>query len=300
MHNANNIETVQIVFFSGTGGVKRIADAFKKEVIIRGIKASQNNLDSSLNNKSEGWPDEGDIHADLIILLFPLHAFDAPDPVYEWIKHAYVDSKKVAVISVSGGGEAWPNTGCRNDCCKALEQKGAIVVYDRMMCMPSNWVFPVSDHIAMWLISVIPQKVSRILDDLLDDKIRRTKFRKGFLRSYITRLEKKEAKIFAQKLIIDGTCTGCGICSMHCPVDNIDMKDQRPSFNDRCVMCFRCIYACPSRAMKSNSFMVLKKGYNLSEVEKHMRGVELEPVEKCCRGLFWRAVRNYLLDKDGY
>lgn len=291
-----NIKTVKIVFFSGTGGVKRIAEAFQQELLFRGLGVSLKNLDYSLLNKSQ--VDDSITSVDLVILIFPVHAFDAPDPIYKWIQHMHMESTKVAVISVSGGGEVWPNTGCRNNCCKALEQKGFDIVYDRMMCMPSNWVSCINDHFAMWLIRVIPKKVNSILDDLLTGKTRRTKFKLGLLRSYITKMEKKNTNLFAHKLVIDSTCTGCGLCAGHCPVNNIEMKDRKPVFNDRCIMCFRCIYECPSCAIKSNNFMVLKNGYSLSEVEKRMQGVELEPIEKCCKGFLWSGVKNYLLDKD--
>jgi ferredoxin/flavodoxin len=295
---SENIKTVQIVFFSGTGGVKRIADAFKQELLNRGLGVSVVNLDFSPLNQSNSQSDEDTTSVDLVILLFPLHAFDAPDPIYEWIQNTHMEHKKVAVISVSGGGEAWPNTGCRNNCCKSLERKGFDIVYERMMCMPSNWVFRVNDHVAMLLITAIPKKANRILDDILSGKTRRTKFKMGLLRSYVTKMEKRNAKLFAHKLIIDSTCTGCGLCAGQCPVNNIEMKDRKPLFNDRCIMCFRCIYACSSHAIKSNNFMVLKNGYSLIELEKRMQGVELEPINKCCKGFFWSSMRNYLLDKD--
>jgi ferredoxin len=294
-----SFKTVQIVFFSGTGGVKRIANSFHQELLRRGCEVGLINLDCALLNKDKSQPSEDISSADLIILLFPLHAFDAPDPIYEWIQHTRLTGKKLAVISVSGGGEAWPNTGCRNKCCRALERKGFEVVYEHMMCMPCNWVFPVNDHAAMWMIKVIPGKVNRILDDLFSGKTRRTKSGMGFFRASITQLEKRSAKRFAKGFTIDSSCTGCGWCAGHCPVNNIEMKDQRPGFKENCVMCFRCIYGCPARAIKSTSFQILKGGYSLDEVEKRMRGVELEPVEKCCKGWFWSGIRNYLLDKDG-
>lgn len=81
-------------------------------------------------------------------------------------------------------------------------------------------------------------------------------------------------------------------------MNNIEMRDKTPYFKDRCVMCFRCVYACPSKAIKSKSFQVLKNGYSLSDLEKRMEGVELELVEKCCKGILWAPMRRYLLDKD--
>ena len=291
-------DEIKIVFFSGTGGVKRIAETLEKEIRNRGIKSILCNIDRSKKSKQDCFTDDGVTSVDVIVLLFPVHAFDAPEPVYNWIKHADLHKKQVAVISVSAGGEVWPNTGARNNCCKAMEQGGAEIIYEYMMCMPSNWVFPVDDHTSMWLIKAIPDKVNKILDDILSGNVRRTSYKKGFIRSQITYLEKRSAKNFAEKLMIEGTCTGCGSCAGNCPVENIDMKNRRPVFKDQCVMCFRCVYDCPCHAIKSKSFMVLKDGYRLSEIEKHMQGVELRPIEKCCRGFMWKAVRNYLLNKD--
>ncbi|MGI6120571.1 MAG: 4Fe-4S binding protein [Desulfosporosinus sp.] len=99
---------------------------------------------------------------------------------------------------------------------------------------------------------------------------------------------------------IDPSCLGCGWCSAHCPVNNIEILDNKPIFKDRCIMCFRCVYGCPANAIKSKSFQVLKKGYDLNEIEKRMDRVDLEPIEKCCKGFLWSSIRNYLLDKDNF
>ncbi|KJR44942.1 Ferredoxin [Desulfosporosinus sp. I2] len=293
-----NEKKVQLVFFSGTGGVKRIANAFYQELLNRDLAVIQNNLDSSEIARNNIPTDEELISTDLIILIYPVHAFDAPAPIYDWVEKTCFEKNRIAVISVSGGGEGWPNTGCRNHLCKILEEKGCCVVYDRMMCMPCNWVFKINDHAAMWQLRVIPIKVNQILDDLLAYRIRRANLKMGFWRAIITKLEKKEAHKFAKDLKIDVSCTGCGWCVGHCPVNNLEMRDKRPYFKDHCVMCFRCVYACPSKAIKSKSLQVLKNGYSLSDLEKRMEGVELEPVEKCCKGVLWAPMRKYLLDKD--
>lgn len=290
---ASSFKMVEIIFFSGTGGVKRIANAFNQELLSRGLEVRMSNLDAASMVKNSS---QSDVSADLILLLFPVHAFDAPDPIYEWIRKTPRNKNKIAVISVSGGGEAWPNTGCRNNCCKELERKEFKVVYDQMMCMPSNWVFNINDHAAMWMLRVIPEKVNRILEDIFAGNIKRTNYKMGFFRSYITGLEKKSAKKFAKGLKIENSCTGCGWCVKNCPVNNIEMKEQKPIFKDSCTMCFRCVYFCPTHAIKSDSFQILKSGYNLDDVEKRMSGVELEPIEKCCKGIFWGAIRQYLLD----
>jgi ferredoxin len=39
-----------------------------------------------------------------------------------------------------------------------------------------------------------------------------------------------------------------------CPVDNVKLPDSRPHFADRCVLCLRCLHACPQEAIQIARF----------------------------------------------
>lgn len=296
MGQMNEIKNVQIVYFSGTGGTKRIADSFEKELTKREVKVEVRNLGSK--DMAEPASEKLSDGIDLCILLYPVYAFDAPKPVYHWIEGIGKQDgeKRIAVISVSGGGEVWPNTGCRNNCCSKLEEKGFKIVHDAMMCMPANILTEVSDHLAMRLIRIIPEKVGRILDDILANKIVRTHFHKSALRNFITNLEDKNTNKFAQGLIITEACKGCGWCAKNCPMANIvmDESSSKPKFLESCTVCMRCIYGCPFHAIQAKSSVVFKNGFDLEAVEKRMEGVELEPIEKCCKGIMFKGVKDYL------
>lgn len=290
---------ILITYFSGTGGTKRIAEAFNRELQDRGcevelvsLDASEQSRDRSKNNLLSD--------AELTVLIFAVHAFDAPRPVYQWIETIEPAQKNVAVISVSGGGEIWPNTGCRNSCCEALEDKGFQVVYEKMMVMPCNWVFPMDDHLVMELLMVIPEKVSRIVDSIFSGKVRRTGYKMGFIRRKLSGIGKANTHTFASALKASAKCTGCSWCANTCPVGNIVMEDRRPKFLDQCVMCFRCVYGCPSKAIETKHFMVIKGGFDISAVEKRMAGVELKPLKIAAKNIAWLGVKWYLTDRDGY
>lgn len=45
------------------------------------------------------------------------------------------------------------------------------------------------------------------------------------------------------------SCTGCGLCSRSCPMDNIAMADRRPVWGAECALCLRCYHICPSHAV---------------------------------------------------
>ncbi len=294
-------ERVSIIYFSGTGGVRRIAHEFDRQLKEKRFSLYLCELDMSRHVLDYDEIDDSLRESRYVFLLFPVHAFDAPDPIYRWINAIKATNNNLIVISVSGGGAVWPNIGTRVDCITALEKKRFRVIYDTMMVMPSNWAITANDHVAMWLIRVIPEKVKRIIDAVLSGMVRRTSIRrKGFFLSFITKLEKRHAPTFGKTLSIDDNCTHCKWCIKNCPTRNIQGAQERPVFLEHCIMCFRCIYGCPANAIRSHNFQVLKQGYNLDAVEKRMKDIELEPIHTCCKGVLWSGVKKYLLDEDGY
>lgn len=301
MNHFNAVNRVRLIFFSGTGGTKRIAEAFERELKGRGLDVVIKNLGESLQEKKDSSAEQENRNIDLNILVYPVYALDAPRPVYEWIESISGSEagRKIAVFSVSGGGEMWPNKGCRNSCCKALENRGFRVVYDRMMCMPANVLVEYNDHVVMWLLRLIPKKVTKIVDELLAGNVHRTHFRKGLILNWISKSERKNSGKFSKGFEISDDCTGCGWCVRNCPMSNIEIPEQasKPRFSDRCVICTRCVYGCPAQAIKTKGPLTLKKGFDLDAVEQRMKGVELEPVEKCCKGWLLKGVKDYLLDK---
>jgi ferredoxin len=252
------------------------------------------NLDLSV--KQEALPEA---EPDIRVVLFALHAFDAPEPVWKWFETLPSGSSPVAVLSVSAGGEMYPNTGCRGKLCRAFEAKGYRVFYDRMLVMPANWVFSITDEMAMHLIRVLPQKARTIAGQIAALKERRAPKQKlGPVRALLPGAEKAQAPGFAKKFRILETCTSCGLCARICPTLNVAMVEGRPVFAEQCVMCFRCIYRCPSKAIFTKDFQVLKGGFDLKALQKRMEGKELPPWQDMVKGLMWLGVRRYLEEED--
>lgn len=300
-NHLNEINRVGLIYFSGTGGTKRVAEAFEKELKGRGLTVMVKNLGMSLQEKKDAAREQDLKEMDLNLLIYPVYAFDAPRPVYEWIGSVTGQEagRKIAVLSVSGGGEMWPNKGCRNSCCKALENRGFQVIYDRMMVMPANVLVQYDDHLVMRLLNAVPEKAARIADDLLAGRTRRTRFGKGPVLRWISKTERENAGKFAKGFTISEACTSCGWCVRNCPTKNIEITEPggKPTFSDRCVICTRCVYGCPDKAIKPKSYVALKGGYDLASVEQRMKGVMLKPIEQCGKGWMLKGVRDYLLDK---
>ena len=139
---------------------------------------------------------------DLLVLLFAVHAANAPEPVYRWLDQmAPVRGIPAAVIAVSGGGEIFPNKACRLSSIKRLNKKGYDAAYEDMVVMPSNMFVATPDSLAVKLLQVLPDKAQKMADDLLAGVRRRTK--PGLLNrfmSVVCEIEKNGCHFFGKGL----------------------------------------------------------------------------------------------------
>ncbi|MDF2951371.1 MAG: 4Fe-4S ferredoxin iron-sulfur binding domain protein [Anaerocolumna sp.] len=46
------------------------------------------------------------------------------------------------------------------------------------------------------------------------------------------------------------TCIGCGKCEKICPVNSIQMVNQKPEWHGKCTQCLGCIHRCPVKAIQ--------------------------------------------------
>ncbi|WP_055665990.1 EFR1 family ferrodoxin [Desnuesiella massiliensis] len=294
MSTFSGVNKIKIAFFSGTGGTARVANTFEKSLEAKGKIVIKHELNSrnKIINDSE----------DMLIIIYAVHACNAPESVYEYIDAIpKVDNKLAVVISVSGGGEITPNTACRLHCIKRLEKKGFNVIYEKMLIMPSNWIIPTIDGLAVRLLEVLPTKIDKIIDDLSSDITFRTKpsLLNRFL-SYIGEFEKVGARSFGKRIKANENCNGCGWCEKACPRSNITLVNGTPVFNNNCLLCLKCIYGCPQRALEPGigKFIVIKQGYNLNAIEKNNQIDRLDSVEKLAKGYLWKGIKEYLLNDN--
>jgi ferredoxin/flavodoxin len=285
-----------LVYFSGTGGTKRIAGAFEKSLTDKGLGVFKHSLDRAEYSAVKPGYDEIMRNIDTVILLFPVYEFNAPIPVFEWAADLpEKNGLKAAVISVSGGGAVWPNTSCRVNIIKALERKGFEVFYENMMVMPPNMLSRADDHCAMRLLLEAPVRSAKIAEDIAEGVKRRERMylSSRFLTLFDTA---KRTRKMAAAMTINEKCTGCGWCARHCPRGNISNGTGKMVIGNDCVLCLRCVYGCPSKAITfgKKNFGIFKEGYDLDRLEMRMKGIDLDPVGKCCKGIIFLGIRKYL------
>ncbi len=290
-----NINKIRLVYYSGTGGTRLVAECFAKQLRELGAEVTIQRLKA-------GEPEAvGDY--DLLLLLYAVYALNAPEPVYEWMKSLPNQQEKpAAVISVSGGGEMSPNTACRSKAIRMLEKKGYRVDYENMLVMPSNIAFATKAPLDKMLLDILPQKVSGIIGEINSGVVRR---KSAFVldRALATMggLERLGGRAFGKRIRVSDACNGCGFCAKNCPSGNITMIAGRPSFNSKCYFCMNCLYSCPQSALRPGigKIAVIKEGLDLEKLVAAPAAeiVSAEILKTLAPGLAWSAVRKYITEE---
>ncbi len=292
MNRRNNPNIINIVYFSGTGGTalsaKHVSDALKN----KDINADISELFQHNNPSIEPY--------DMLILMFPVYAADAPYPIYKWISSLpIVQNKKAVIISVSGGGEVSPNTDCRIKSLRLLEKKGFQVTNEYMLCMPANFITATVDNLAVKLIQILPRKCDIIANEIVNGIPRRKKaILKDRLIRFLCKPEKIGSKFFGRTIKVNTNCNSCELCLKKCPTSNIKMVNGKPEFQWKCCLCMRCVYSCPSKALKPRfmSFCVLKDGFDLGRIQKKVNQEEIPNADNFSNSLIWNGVTKYITD----
>ena len=60
-------------------------------------------------------------------------------------------------------------------------------------------------------------------------------------------------------------CNGCATCKKLCPLNNIELVDNKPKWNNRCTQCMACIGGCPLNAIEYKKITQNKVRYYLKE-----------------------------------
>jgi len=82
---------------------------------------------------------------------------------------------------------------------------------------------------------------------------------------------------FLQQVLLKGTeslaftsskdCNGCGICERICPLNNVEMVDDKPIWSDNCAGCFACLNWCPKEAISLGGFDANIRNYHHPDVK---------------------------------
>lgn len=275
------------VWFSGTGGTRKVKEAFEAELDKFGARVES----IEIRKPEYRYPDPS--HG--LFLFFPVHAFGAPEMVEEYLKYMPTVKGKIAVvISVSGGGEVCPNTACRVRVKELLAAKGYRVRYERMFIMPANVFVQEEDALNSALIRIMPEKAAHAVMEIMAGDKRITKpFFADYTFSLLGRAEHIGARYFGRLLHADSGCIHCGCCVEGCPADNIREVNGRIVFGQDCAFCMRCITQCPVSAIAPVLLGDRVKAKNFSLEDTTHAKPDLDALKN---NPLWKGVADYLTE----
>lgn len=251
-----------VVFFSGTGNSKYIAEIFKE-------KFEKENINLDLINiaKEESLKKEYDFY----VFGGPIHAEMLPKILTNWINKNIPNEPKKCIVYHTLAGDK--HSEGRVYLAKLLNKKGLDVVINTSIQMPNNYYHKFfkknTDDEIMKILNCAPNKVNNIVKDFINDKRSNINYKK---RTIGTKLVYDSFLIYAKKYakrnfsVDEKKCKNCKLCEFECPTNNIVVKYKNIEFYDKCIGCEKCIHKCPT-----NAILFKKEPFEPYKIENYIK-----------------------------
>lgn len=282
---------VVLYVFSGTGNTLKVASLFKKymnaDVTVYRISAKSGRAPSP-----EGF--------DLVGIGYPIHAFNAPEPVLKFVKSLPEVAYRRAFIFKTSGEGLHLNDCSSQKTIKILRKKGYDVTLERHVVMPYNMIYRHTDAMAkqMWIyakayVKLICEEIESFKRERVTQPLYKTFYAPLF------RIEHPFAHIHGPAFKVDKKkCLNCGKCEKVCPENNITLKDGKYKFGSKCVLCMGCAFNCPVDAVHVGIFKFWKVNgsYRLEELVRD-ESIIFPLVPDHAKGIY-RLYKKYYREVD--
>jgi len=251
-----------IICFSPTGNVLHLA-----KTLADGLKTPKEDI-----LPLEFTDPEQLKHNKHLVLLYPVHGFNAPRTVKRFVKSLPPGLYEAVSLVAVGFAGNWLNGAVSSDLRKSLLKKAYPIVVDEDLAMPLTFIMNSPDNLNLKLIAESERKIADLCMRIMktESSVKEVLF-KSKLVNLMGKVEAPAARLFGLELHANNDCTSCGTCWTNCPQRNIKQKNNgKPGFGFNCIMCMRCIYQCPEQAIspRISKFIPIKGGYTLSKYIK--------------------------------
>jgi len=248
-----------IIYFSPTGNAKHLADKLAENLATDNVELLALEFTNPLNLQAN----------DQLVLFFPVHAFNAPRTVKNFVKNLPQNLYEgVSLIGV-GSSNNWMNAAASQDLKRSLKKKGYKIMTDTVLAMPLTIITNFTEELNKRLIKESTEGIVQLSKAIKVKKISQkiVKLKSRFI-NLLGKGESGAARLFGLELYANNNCRSCGTCYINCPQKNIKIKDNgKLSFGFNCIMCMRCIYNCKQGAIspRFSKFIPISKGYSLQK-----------------------------------
>ena len=232
-----------ILYFSGTGNSKyvaqRIADALGDEIV---------NLNDRIKSGDTSPVETGE----RVIIVTPTYAWRIPRVVRDWLLKTELRGARLAWFVMTCGSEIGNADRYNRDLCT---EKGLACMGTAQIVMPENYIAmfsaPQADK-ARQIVAKAEPDIDRAIADIQADQPFAPTRNKLYDRLMSGPVNPIFYKCFvkADAFIASSACIGCGQCAKRCPMNNVAIKDGKPSWGKNCTHCMACICYCPTSAIE--------------------------------------------------
>ena len=236
-----------ILYFSGTGNTKFMAEKFDRELKANGIK-------TEIHSIEEAVPIEPDTY-DYLVLGCPKY-YEYPTlhfvnylkrklPVAQNAIPVLMFCTKTGALQTNFKGMA-----------KMLVHKNHQLIVSKSFQLANNFLIfksfgPTDEQDAKSRIKQIGSQVKELVTAFLNKRVQMEQvgtFMGGMEHAVAVSCDKL-LPVFAMKYSASEECIHCGMCAKMCPKRNIVMEAGKPEFGKHCMFCMRCINLCPAHAI---------------------------------------------------
>lgn len=257
-----------IFYFSGTGNSLQVS----KDIGSQLRDAQLLSIPKIINNSKI------EVQSECIGVVFPVYMWGVPLIVEDFIKKLSIN-KSTYVFAVATFGGIPGNALKQVD--NLMKDKDTILNAGFALKMPGNYIVMYGARSNKSQIKMFDKervKVQQIVDIIKGKKNYGYEKSKVLIdRIFAPIVYKNINKIHTMdKLFLaKDNCTGCGVCEKICGVKNIEIKNGKPSWKNRCEGCLACIQFCPNEAIEYGEKTIGRKRYknpNISLNEMINRG----------------------------
>ncbi|MFR7872484.1 EFR1 family ferrodoxin [Peptoniphilus grossensis] len=238
-----NKDRMALIYFSGTGNTKLIANRIAENLKIQIINIENNYNFEKLFSEIE-----------TLIIMYPVYYSTPPIIIREFLNKYRENLENKNIMSLvtqmcfSGDGAY---------VIRDYLPKSANLIYSRHIDMPSNISnLPILPFFENFLINFkihhALKKSDKISIEIKNGNLKtqgNTNFgNKMGLSQRIGGLEKESEK--RNNLWIDDTCIACGLCVKNCPVNNLFIENKIAHSKGSCIFCTRCENICSKKSIR--------------------------------------------------
>jgi ferredoxin/flavodoxin len=242
---------IEIIYFSGTGNTAWVVRRLAEHLTALGDQVTATSCEQL--PASDVDPEANDV----IGIAYPVHASFAPALVRDLIA-GLPPAPGTPLFAVTTAGYAAGDTAWYAS--KPLQAKGYEPFVLANVLVANNLRLPVLSPLPIPTPEEMADKLARAsakVERLAGRIHRRERHIEGAgllgrLLGISQRVSVAPFEALAFKgFFADETCTRCGWCVRHCPVENITMTGDGIAFLDHCMLCMRCYSFCPRHAIQS-------------------------------------------------